>query len=64
MLHALGMHGDAAFTVIERTLVQQAYMLGTNDIFWLWGRVLLTLIALTRFTRPPFVAGHMAQAGD
>ena len=54
-LHALGMHGDAAFAVIERTLVQQAYMLGTNDIFWLWGWVLLALIALTWLTRSPGV---------
>jgi hypothetical protein len=62
-LHALGMHGNAAFAVIERTLVQQAYMLGTNDIFWLWGWLLLTLIALTWLTRAPFVAGRTAQAG-
>jgi DHA2 family multidrug resistance protein len=63
-LHALSMHGNAAFAVIERTLVQQAYMLGTNDIFWLWGWILLTLIALTWLTRPPFVAGHTARAGE
>ncbi len=58
------MHADAAFAVIERTLVQQAYMLGTNDIFWLWGWILLALIALTWLTRPPFAAGRTAQAGE
>ena len=62
-LHALGIRGDAALAAIERTLVQQAYMLGTNDIFWLWGWILLGLIALTWLTRPPFVAGRTAQAG-
>jgi MFS transporter, DHA1 family, inner membrane transport protein len=41
-----------------RTLVQQAYMLGTNDIFWLWGWVLLALIALTWLTRPPFLRAY------
>jgi DHA2 family multidrug resistance protein len=63
-LHALGMRGDAAFAVIQRTLVQQAYMLGTNDMFWLWGWILLALIGLTWLTRPPFLAGRTAQAGE
>jgi hypothetical protein len=47
-----------------RTLVQQAYMLGTNDTFWLWGWVLLALIALTRLTWPPFVARRTARASE
>ena len=63
-LHALGTHGDAAFAVVECTLVRQAYMLGTNNIFWLWGWMLLTLIALTWLTRPPFVTGRTAQPGE
>jgi DHA2 family multidrug resistance protein len=63
-LHALAMRGDTAFALIERSLVQQAYMLGTNDMFWLWGWMLLALVALTWFTRPPFVAGRIAAAGE
>jgi len=58
------MHGHTAFAAIERTLVQRAYILGTNDMFWLWGWILLALIALTWRTRPPFVAGRTAQAGE
>ncbi len=52
-LHALGMHGDRAFATIERTVVQQAYMLATNELFWLWGWMLLALIALAWLARPP-----------
>lgn len=63
-LHALGMQADTAFAAIERTIVQQAYMLGTNDIFWILGWVLTGLIALTWLTRPPFIAGHAAPAGE
>jgi DHA2 family multidrug resistance protein len=63
-LHALAMRGDAAFAMIERSLAQQAYMLGTNDLFWVWGWMLLALIAVTWLARPPFVTGRMAQAGE
>jgi hypothetical protein len=34
------------------------------DLFWLWGWMLLALIALTWLTRPPFVAGRIAAAGE
>jgi MFS transporter, DHA2 family, multidrug resistance protein len=63
-LHALGMRGDAALAALERALVQQAYMLGTNDMFWLWGWILVALIALSWFTRPPFTSGSTVPAGD
>jgi DHA2 family multidrug resistance protein len=63
-LHGFGMHGNAAFEAIQRTLVQQAYMLGTNDLFWLWGWILVALIALSWLAQPPFAAGKMAQTGD
>jgi len=28
---------QTAFATLERSIVQQAYMLATNDLFWLWG---------------------------
>jgi len=62
-LHALAMRGDTAFATIEHSIVQQAYMLGTNDMFWVWGWILLALIAVTWIARPPFVAGRLAGAG-
>jgi DHA2 family multidrug resistance protein len=63
-LHALGMQGDAAFGVIERSLVQQAYMLATDDMFWLLAWILLALIGLSWLARPPFGVGRTAPASE
>jgi DHA2 family multidrug resistance protein len=54
--------GDSAFALLQRSIVQQAYMLATNDLFWLWGWTFLALIAVVWFARPPFSAagGHAA----
>ncbi len=53
--------GQTAFATLERSIVQQAYMLATNDLFWLWGWTFLALIAVVWFARPPFTAtGHAA----
>jgi DHA2 family multidrug resistance protein len=54
--------GQTAFATLERSIVQQAYMLATNDLFWLWGWIFLALIAVVWFARPPFSAavGHAA----
>jgi DHA2 family multidrug resistance protein len=52
-------HVDNALAMLERSIVQQAYMLATNDLFWLWGWTFLALIAVVWFARPPFsAAGH------
>lgn len=56
-LSALGVSGDGAFAVVERSVVQQAYMLATNELFWVWGWALLAMIALVWLARPPFSAG-------
>src|SRR5258708_17908720 len=45
---------DGAFAVLERSIVQQAYMLATNDLFWLWRWTFLVLIAVVCVARPPF----------
>jgi len=54
--------GQTAFATLERSIVQQAYMLATNDLFWLWGWIFLALVAVVWFARPPFsaAAGHAA----
>jgi len=56
------LQGDSAFALLQRSIVQQAYMLATNDLFWLWGWSFLALIAVVWFARPPFSAagGHAA----
>lgn len=63
-LHALHAPGHAAFAVIERALIQQAYMLATDDLYWLWGGIFLSLIAVIWLARPPFAAGRAMVAGD
>jgi DHA2 family multidrug resistance protein len=52
----LQQHGDSAFALLQRSIVQQAYMLATNDLFWLWGWTFLALVAVVWFARPPFTA--------
>jgi MFS transporter, DHA2 family, multidrug resistance protein len=58
------MQGDSAFATLERSIVQQAYMLATNDLFWLWGWSFLALIAVVWFARPPFSAAGSHAAAD
>jgi len=55
-------HSDSALAMLERSIVQQAYMLATNDLFWLWGWTFLALIAVVWFARPPFSAASHAAA--
>jgi DHA2 family multidrug resistance protein len=50
--------------VLEGAIVQQAYMLATNDLFWAWGWVFLALIAVVWVARPPFTAGGAHLAGE
>jgi DHA2 family multidrug resistance protein len=56
--------GETAFAMLERSIVQQAYMLATNDLFWLWGWTFLALIAVIWFARPPFSAAGTHTAAD
>jgi DHA2 family multidrug resistance protein len=63
-LHVPGAQGASAFATLERTIVQQAYMLATNDLFWLWGWTFLVLIAAVWFARPPFTASGAHSVGD
>jgi len=55
-LNQLGLSGDRSFAAIEQTLVQQAYMLATNELFWLWGWMLLAFIPMIWLARPPFAS--------
>lgn len=51
-LHALGIHGLAASQSLARTVSKQAFMLATNDFFWLSGWIFLSLMALVWLARP------------
>ena len=40
--------------MLERILAGQANMLATNDVFWLFGWLLIILIPVIWLARPPF----------
>ena len=57
-LQGLGLDHLAAVAALMRTTSQQAFMLATNDFFWLSGWLFLGLLVLVWFARAPFtVAG-------
>lgn len=41
--------------VIDNTISNQAYMLSTNDIFWLSGWIFICLMIVVWYARPPFI---------
>lgn len=53
-LKSLGLATDGALALLNRTIVQQAVMIATDDIFWLSGVIFLALIVVVWFARPPF----------
>ena len=53
-LDATGMPPDQVNAVLERILSGQANMLATNDVFWLFGCLLIILLPLIWLARPPF----------
>jgi DHA2 family multidrug resistance protein len=53
-LGAAGMPPDQVNAVLDRILAGQANMLATNDVFWLSGCLLIALIPVIWFARPPF----------
>jgi DHA2 family multidrug resistance protein len=54
ILQGQGLSEPSSFAAVTVRLVNQAYMLATNDIFWLSGFTFLGLMAFTWFARPPF----------
>jgi DHA2 family multidrug resistance protein len=51
--HALGMGSLQSLGVLARTVSQQAFVLATNDVFWLSGWVFLALIGVIWLARSP-----------
>ncbi len=49
-----GFAGDQGHGLLESLLTNQAYMLATNDIFWLCGVLFMCLVPLIWTTRAPF----------
>lgn len=60
-LQGLGMSTDQALGYLNREITTQAYLLATNDVFLASGFLMLSLLALIWWTRPPFTpagGGH------
>jgi DHA2 family multidrug resistance protein len=53
-LQALGFTENQSYGVIDSTIINQAYMLATNDIFWVSGFIFLFLLCLVWVAKPPF----------
>jgi DHA2 family multidrug resistance protein len=51
---AAGFAGAQPNGLLENMLANQAYMLATNDIFWLCGVLFMCLVPLIWIARPPF----------
>ncbi len=62
-LHSLGFSDNSSYAMIMKSIVNQSYMLATNDVFWVSGFIFLLLFALIWLARPPFSA-QGAAAGD
>jgi DHA2 family multidrug resistance protein len=61
-LQSLGLDPQAAAAALAHTISQQAFMLATNDFFWLSGWIFVALIILVWLARPPFTAAGGAGA--
>ncbi len=61
-LQRLGTDPLAAMEATARMISQQAFMLATNDLFWLSGWIFLGLLLLVWLARPPFTAAGGAGA--
>ena len=56
-LTSLGASAEQAYGQVERALTGQAYMMSTNEIFWVIGWLFMVMIPLLWRTRPPFSTG-------
>lgn len=57
-LHQLGLTGLKAYGQLDAIITNQAFMLSTNDIFWLSGILFIGLLIILWFTRPPFMVSE------
>jgi DHA2 family multidrug resistance protein len=57
-LHQLGMPGDAAYAYLENMINIQSYNLATDHILMISAALMLSLVTLIWWARPPFVASR------
>jgi len=57
-LHQLGMPDDVAYAYLERMITTQAYTMATDRILTISATLMLSLITLIWWAKPPFVASR------
>ncbi len=62
-LQGLGFTEDASYAQVLKVIINQSFMLATNDVFWVCGFIFMSLFALIWLARPPFIA-QGAPVGD
>jgi MFS transporter, DHA2 family, multidrug resistance protein len=63
-LQNIGFSPLAAYQVIVRMITNQAFMLATNDLFWLSGWIFVALLAFVWFTKPAAVSKMSVPIAD
>lgn len=63
-LHNIGFHGLAAYAQIDQVATVQAFMLSTNDVFWVAGWVFVVLLFSIWLTKPPFITKMRGPVGE
>jgi DHA2 family multidrug resistance protein len=63
-LQSLGFHGLKSLGALDDIVTNQAYMLSTNDIFWVSGCIFCLLIAVIWCAKPPFTPAKGVVAGE
>lgn len=61
-LQELGLTGLSKYAQLVRVITNQAFMLATNDIFWLSGWIFICLLIIIWLTKPPFTTSTKATA--
>lgn len=61
-IHQLGFSKLQSYDQLNNIIIHQAYMLSTNEIFWLSGILFLGLLVIIWFSRGPFVTSNMPDA--
>jgi DHA2 family multidrug resistance protein len=62
-LQTIGLSNVSSYGVIMNQVIHQAYMLATNDIFWLSAILFFCLVIFIWFSKPPFLTKPIA-GGD
>jgi MFS transporter, DHA2 family, multidrug resistance protein len=63
-LHAMGFTDLQSYTILARNLAQQAYLLASDDLFWISGWLSIAMIALIWLSRRAVSGGGHAVAAD